>query len=199
VILLSRRVGPSEPPYRIFHAGASHDGDLQLGYKLVETAGAARAEAVVLERGSLSERDFKCVLGHATHVGLAPLGAPADEEEMALLASMGVPGVRFADADALPPSLLAGAAKAAWSMILSLRTASVDAAAAVLETCRRAGSGPVAFLAPDPRMMEAWRAALPACPIGLLAWPEDGHLVAGAHLIETTHRLPPVLSRRNRS
>ena len=199
MILLNRRVGPGEPPYRISHAGASHNGDLQLGYKLVETAGAAGAEGVVLERGALAERDFKCVLGHATHVGLTPLGAPANDVDVALLASMDVAGVRFADADALPPALLSRAAKTAWSMILSLRSASVDAAVAVFDACRRGGSGPVALLAPDPRMMEAWRAALPACPVGLLALPEDVHIAPGAHLIETTHRLPPALSRRNRS
>jgi sialic acid synthase SpsE len=199
VILLGRRIGPGEPPYRISHAGASHDGDLQLGYKLVETAGAAGAEGVVLARGALSERDFKCVLGHATHVGLTPLGAPQGHEDVVLLASMDVPGVRLVDADALPPGLLSGASRRAWTMILSLRSAEVSAAVAVFEACRRGGAGPLAFLAPDPRMMEAWSEALPTCPVGLLATPEDGHVADGAQLIETTHRLPPALSRRNRS
>lgn len=195
MIFLGRQVGPGEPSYRIAHAGASHDGDLQLGYKLVETAGAAGAAGVVLARGGLSERDFKCVLGHAGHVGLTPLGAPARDEDVALLASMEVPGVRLVDADALPPAFLAAVARRAWSLVLSLRSAEVGAAVAVFDACRRAGDGAVAFLAPDPRMMEAWREALPDCPVGLLAPPEDD----GAPLIETTHRLPPAFSRRNRS
>jgi sialic acid synthase SpsE len=195
VIFLGRRVGPGEPCYRISHAGASHDGDLQLGYKLVETAGAAGAESVVLARGALSERDFKCVLGYAGHVGLTPLGAPEGDEDIALLASMDVPGVRLVDADVLPPAFLATAARRVRSLVLSLRSAETGAAVAIFETCRRAGDGGVAFLAPDPRMMEAWREALPHCPVGLLAPPEDDD----APLIETSHRLPPALSRRNRS
>jgi sialic acid synthase SpsE len=194
VILLGRRVWPGEAPYRLSHAGASHDGDLQLGYKLVETAGAAGAQGVVLARGALSERDFKCVLGHAGHVGLAALGAPEGDEDLALLASMDVPGVRLADADMLPSAFLAGAAKRAWSMVLSLRNTEVGAAVTVFEACRVAGNHTVAFLAPDPRMMEAWREALPSCPVGLLAPPEDDRVP----LIETVHRLPPALSRRNR-
>lgn len=199
MIFLGRRVGPAEAPYRISHAGASHDGDLQLGYKLVETAGAAGAEGVVLERGALSERDFKCVLGHATHVGLTPLGAPRQEEDVALLASMDVPGLRLADADALPAAFLSAAARRGWPIILSLRNANVGSAMAVYDDCRRGGGGPLAFLAPDPRMMRAWSEALPTCPVGLLAAPEDGHVADGALLIETTHRLQPVFSRRNRS
>ncbi len=195
MIFLGRRIGPGEPPYRISHAGASHDGDLQLGYKLVETAGAAGAHGVVLARGALSERDFKCVLGQASHVGLAPLGAPEGDEDLALLASLDVPGVRLVDADSLPPTFLATAARKTWSLVLSLRSADVDTAVVTFDTCRRAGDGEVAFLAPDPRMMEAWREALPSCPVGLLAPPADD----GAPLIETIHRLPPALSRRNRS
>ena len=198
--VLGRVVGPGDPPYRIAHAGASHEGDLQLGYKLVETAGAAGADGVVLARGALSERDFKCVLGHATHVGVVPIGAPQTEGDLALLASMDLPGVRVAEADADVQGLLATAARRRWSLILSLRDPSVDAARALLEACRAAGDPALAFLAPDPRMMRAWREALPRCPVGLLAPPEGEAEAEGAHLVETTHRLPPALalSRRNR-
>lgn len=193
-----RRIGPREAPYRIADPGVSHGGDLQLGYKLVETAGAVGAEGIVLHRGALSTRDYKCILGHAAHVGLAALGAPAGEDDLALLVSMDVPGVRLADVDAGDPALLARAARTGRPLILSFRDATPDVVAVALETFRGEGRGAVALLAPDPRMMEAWRAAFPAYPVGLRIPPAgDGH-VAEANLIETPHRLPPTLSRRNR-
>jgi sialic acid synthase SpsE len=199
ISLDGRRIGPGEPPYRIADAGVAHTGDLQLGYKLVETAGASGAHAIVLERGTLSSRDFKCVLGHAGHIGLTPLGAPADEEDLSLLVSMDVPGLRVADVDVFPTALLERTARTARPMILSLGNATMDAAAAVVEACLRAGSGPLALLAPDPRMMEAWKVALPACAVGLLVPPGENPTVIGADLTETPHRLPSALSRRNRS
>jgi sialic acid synthase SpsE len=194
-----RLVGPGEPLYRIADAGAAHGGDLQLGYKLVETAGASGAHAIVLERGELSTRDFKCVLGHAGHIGLAPVGVPADEDDLALLVSMDVPGLRFADAEAVSPTLIECAARTERPMILSLRDATTRMAMSVVESCRSAGCGALALLASDPLMMEAWRVALPACTVGLRVPPGESPVVAGAEVTETRHRLPSALSRRNRS
>ena len=192
-----RRI-PGGTPYRIADLGAAHDGDLQLGYKLVETAGAAGADAVVVRRLGLSARDFKCVLGHAGHVGLAPLGAPDNEEDLALLESMDVPGLRLADVDAAAPGLLARAVEKGRPLILSFREATLDVATRIMEGARWVGSG-VALLVPDPRMMEAWRAAFPACPVGLRIPTEGlGQADAKADLVETAHRLPPAHSRRNR-
>jgi sialic acid synthase SpsE len=199
ITLGGRRIGPGEPLYLIADAGTAHAADLQLGYKLVETAGASGSHAIVLERGGLSTRDFKCVLGHAGHIGLAALGVPVDEEDLALLVSMDVPGLRVADADVSPPTLMDRAARTARPMILSFRNETVEIANGVVEACLRAGGGPLALLASDPRMMEAWRVALPACTVGLRVPPGESPVLAGAELTETLHRLPSALSRRNRS
>jgi N,N'-diacetyllegionaminate synthase len=41
-----RPVGKGQPCYVIAEAGVNHNGDVQLGYKLIETAGAAGADAI---------------------------------------------------------------------------------------------------------------------------------------------------------
>jgi sialic acid synthase SpsE len=199
ITLGGRRIGPGEPLYRIGNAGAAHAGDFQLGYKLVETAGASGCHSIALERGGLSTRDFKCVLGHASHIGLTPLGVPADEEDLALLVSMDVPGLGMADADAASPMLLESAARTARPMILSFRNETIEVATRIVEACLGAGGGPLALLASDPRMMEAWRVALPGCTVGLRVPPGESPVVAGAELTESLHRLPSALSRRKRS
>ena len=194
-----RPVGPGHAPYRLGAIGDSHGGDVQLGYTLVETAGAAGAEGVVLQRGALSERDFKCVLGHAGHVGVASLGVPRDEEDLALLDAMDVSALRLPDADTRPATLLDGVAQTRRPLILSLWDTEVGVARSVIEACRRARAGSIALLAPDPRMMRVWADALTGVPVGLLA---DRPTAAGAHaagacLIETEYRLSN-RPRRNR-
>jgi sialic acid synthase SpsE len=100
-------VGPGHPTYRIADAAAHHGGDVQLGYKLIETAGASGANAIVFDApypgGPLSERDFKSLLGHALYVGLPAFGTAADERQVAFLASLDVPAlvVRRLDSDGL--------------------------------------------------------------------------------------------------
>jgi N-acetylneuraminate synthase len=102
-LVAGRSVGPGHPPYRIADAAAEHDGDVQLGYKLIETAGATGADAIVFDgprpRGQLSERDFKSLLGHAQYVGLTAFGTAANEEQVAFLASLDVPAFVLARAD----------------------------------------------------------------------------------------------------
>jgi sialic acid synthase SpsE len=44
--IAGRRVGKGEPCYVIAEAGVNHNCDVQLGYKLIETAGAAGADAI---------------------------------------------------------------------------------------------------------------------------------------------------------
>jgi sialic acid synthase SpsE len=137
--------------------GAIGTTDVQLGYTLVETAGAGGAEGVVLQRGALSERDFKCVLGHAGHVGVAPLGVPRDEADLALLDAMDVSALRLPDADTRPPTLLAVVAQTRRPLILSLWDTEVDVARGVIEACQRAGADSIALLAPthDMRLQDA--------------------------------------------
>jgi sialic acid synthase SpsE len=90
-----RDIGPGQAVYRIADAGEQHQGDVQLGYKLIETAGGAGAHAVVFDApradGPLSERDFKSLLGHAQYVGLTAFGTAASERAVAFLASLDVP------------------------------------------------------------------------------------------------------------
>jgi sialic acid synthase SpsE len=97
-----REVGPGLPPYKIADAAAHHEGDVQLGYKLIETAGASGTDAIVFDAprpgGSLSERDFKSLLGHAYYVGLTAFGTASDAGQVSFLASLDTPAFVLADA-----------------------------------------------------------------------------------------------------
>jgi hypothetical protein len=98
-----RAVGPGQPTYRIADAAAHHGGDVQLGYKLIETAGAAGADAVVFHApgnpGALPEREFKSLLGQAQYVGLTAFGTAADPSQVGFLASLDVPALVVASGD----------------------------------------------------------------------------------------------------
>jgi sialic acid synthase SpsE len=57
--IAGRRVGVGEPCYVIAEAGVNHNCDVQLGYKLIETAGAAGADAIKFQNytaGRISTR-----------------------------------------------------------------------------------------------------------------------------------------------
>jgi sialic acid synthase SpsE len=57
--IAGRRVGKGEPCYVIAEAGVNHNCDVQLGYKLIETAGAAGADAIKFQSytaGKISTR-----------------------------------------------------------------------------------------------------------------------------------------------
>jgi sialic acid synthase SpsE len=194
-----RSIGPGQPPYKLAAVGTHHGGDSQLGYRLIETAGAKGADAVVLARGALSERDFKSVLGYAGHVGLTTIGAPGSAEDVRLLVSLAVPGLRIPEADVADPAVVQEAARASCPIVLSTRSPELEAARSVVEACRRAGAGPVALLAADASIMETWAVALPGVPVGFLgdwAAPQEN---AAACLIEWEHRLTDSsLSRRTR-
>jgi sialic acid synthase SpsE len=194
-----RSIGPGEPLYRLAAVGTHHGGDAQLGYRLIETAGAKSADAVVLARGALSERDFKSVLGHAGHVGLVALGAPCSVEDVRLLASLAVPGLRIPEADVADPAVVLEAARASCPIILSTRSPELEAALSAVEACRRAGAGPVALLAADASIMETWAVALPGVPVGFLGHFATRQENAAGCLIEWEHRLTDsILSRRTR-
>jgi sialic acid synthase SpsE len=195
----SRVVGPGQAPLRVAFVGETHGGDLQLGYRLVETAGACGAEAVALARGGLSERDFKCVLGQVGHVGLIAIGVVAVDDDLPLLDSMDVAGLRLAWDEA--SSSLRAAARTGRPLLLSLSRPTLDAVRSLIDAAHRVGSPSLALLAPDPSMMALWQTTWPTLPVGVVG---DGLLpgeLDGRHaaLIETGHRLPvAVIAGRNR-
>jgi len=58
-LINGRRVGKGEPCYVIAEAGVNHNCDVQLGYKLIETAGASGADAIKFQNyraGRISTR-----------------------------------------------------------------------------------------------------------------------------------------------
>jgi sialic acid synthase SpsE len=192
-------VGADQPTLRVAALGAAHAGDLQLGYRLVETAGAVGAEAVTLARGSLSERDFKCVLGQAGHVGLIAIGIVTSEGDLALLDSMDVLALRIAEAETSP--LVGPAARTGRALLLSLRDPGLQEARRVVEACRQEGAEGPALLGRDPSMMALWQATWPSMAVGLLGHGLSPEELEASHaaLIETEHRLPvPGTAGRNR-
>ena len=50
-----RTLGQGEPCYVIAEAGVNHNCDVQLGYKLIETAGAAGADAIKFQSYTASK------------------------------------------------------------------------------------------------------------------------------------------------
>jgi len=50
-----RAVGPGQPCYVVAEAGVNHNCDVQLGYKLIETAGAAGADAIKFQSYTASK------------------------------------------------------------------------------------------------------------------------------------------------
>jgi hypothetical protein len=194
-----RIVGAGHPPYRVAALGSAHRGDVQLGYRLVETAGASGAEAVTLARGDLSEGDFKCVLGQAGHIGLGAIGVVSSDGDLPLLDSMDVAGLRL-ECDGAAGAL-AAAARTGRPLLLSLRRPDFDAAQRLVEAARGEGCRQLALLARDASMMALWQTTWPSLPVGLLGdglRPEELD-ASHAALIETEHRLPvPSLAGRNR-
>jgi sialic acid synthase SpsE len=189
-----RGIGDGFPVLRAAALGGAHEGDLQLGYRLVETAGAAGAEAVVVARGALTERDFKCVLGHAGHVGLLVIGAVASTEDVPLLVSMDVDALRLEDAELSP--LLAPCAATGRPLVLSLSEEKEEAALRVFEACP---GGSTVLLLREPGIMASWQARWPEAAFGALGHRLRPEEPSRAALIETEHRLPvSLLAGRNR-
>jgi sialic acid synthase SpsE len=139
-LVAGRAVGPGQPAYRIADAAAHHDGDVQLGYKLIETAGRAGAHAITFQApgagGPLSERDFKSLLGHAQYVGLTAFGTADDDQQVSFLASLDVPAFVLARPD---PELLRAAA--ALGKPLFVLDADGTAAREAIEGLRAATGG----------------------------------------------------------
>ncbi len=195
----SRVLGSGQPPMRVASVGEAHGGDLQLGYRLVETAGASGAEAVALARGRLSERDFKCVLGQVGHVGLIAIGLVAADDDLPLLDSMDVAGLRLALDE--PSSSLRAAARTGRPLLLSLSRPTLDAVRNLIDAAQGVGSPSLALLAPDPSMMALWQTTWPTLPVGVVGDGLRPGELDGRHaaLIETGHRLPvPGIAGRNR-
>lgn len=140
-----RTIGRDQPAYVMALAGSAHEGDVQLGYKLIETAGRAGAEAIVFDVPSaasgggsrrLSERDFKALLGHAYHVRMTALGTPGDEAGVALLASLDIAAFVIDDSDV---ALLSSAARTGRPILVRNR-GSMETMAGAIETGRAAGN-----------------------------------------------------------
>jgi N,N'-diacetyllegionaminate synthase len=54
-VIAGRKVGKGQPCYVIAEAGVNHNCDVQLGYKLIETAGAAGADAIKFQSYTASK------------------------------------------------------------------------------------------------------------------------------------------------
>jgi sialic acid synthase SpsE len=196
--LAGRPLVPGGAPLRLAATGTAHGGDVQLGYRLVETAGAAGADAVVLERGPLSERDWKSLLGYPGHVGLIALAAPRVPDEVRLLEELDVRALRIRGAERAGRPVLERAAGSGRALVLSLDEPSLEAARDLVHGLGPEGVG-LAFLLPDASMMGRWSTALPGISLGVCVSGEAGEAVpVGATLIEFEHRLPAPRSSRRR-
>jgi sialic acid synthase SpsE len=203
-------VGKGHPCYVIAEAGVNHNCDVQLGYKLIETAGASGADAIKFQSykaskistrvaprywfepadpkgtqwdtfarlDTLSDRDFKSLLGHARHVGLTAFSTPFDDDAVDLLAGLDVPAFKIASADLTCHPLIERTARVGKPMILSTGTSTLAEVEEALEVCRNAGNDQVALLHctlkyPCPpeginlHMMEHLMRAFPEVPVGL--------------------------------
>jgi sialic acid synthase SpsE len=193
VAIGGRWIGRGLPVYLVAAAGSRHGGDIQLGFKLIETAGAAGADAILLQRGGLSEREVKSLFGHARHVGITALGMPSDDDDIDLLVSLDVPGLRLRCGGTRNRPLIERAARAGRPLLLCVEPGipAMDAAAELRE---RAGSAEVAILAEgEPELLVGLATGFPANPIGYAHGGDDGALgtalALGASLIEAPHDL----------
>jgi sialic acid synthase SpsE len=165
-----RELGPGLPPYRIADAADHHEGDVQLGYKLIETAGAAGVDAIVFDApgpgSTLSERDFKSLLGHAFYVGLTAFGTACDERQVAFLASLAVPA--FVLAGPGPEALLRDAASRGKPVFIHVEAAAMAGDPLQRPGLDAGGPGVVALCRHDPSsLIEA-----------------DGHVIMTRHTLE---------------
>jgi len=208
--IAGRMVGKGHPCYVIAEAGVNHNCDVQLGYKLIETAGASGADAIKFQSykaskistrvaprywfepadpkgtqwdtfarlDTLSDRDFKSLLGHARHVGLTAFSTPFDDDAVDLLAGLDVPAFKIASADLTCHPLIERTARVGKPMILSTGTSTLAEVEEALEVCLNAGNDQVALLHctlkyPCPpeginlHMMEHLMRAFPEVPVGL--------------------------------
>ena len=194
VAIDGRWIGKGLPIYLVAAAESRHGGDIQLGYKLIETAGAAGADAILLRRGALSEREVKSLFGHARQVGITALGEPCDEEDIDLLVSLDVPGLRLRFGGTPQRPSIEHALRAGRPIVLSFEPG-IPALHAAAELCARAGSAEVAILAEgEPELLAGLATLFPGKPIG---YTHAGHdsaalgtaLALGACLIEAPHDL----------
>lgn len=176
--IADRWLGHGHGCFVVALAGTGHQGDLQLGYKLIETAGAAGADAIELGRAGdqLSERDFKSLLGYARHVGLTAFSTPRDPGMLELLASLDVPAFRIELDGPTAWGLLEKAAGVGRPAILSTGTCGREEVEEALEICRRAGNEEVVLLAEaravpaegvDFARVDALLSAFPHVPAGV--------------------------------
>jgi hypothetical protein len=183
----SREIGAGRPLYVIALAGSGHGSDVQLGYKVIETTGAAGADAVVIDApGRLSARDFKSLLGQAQHVRMTALPMPTDGAGVDLMATLDVPGVVVRDGD---DELLRRAASIGRPIVVWSRGPRA-ACARALQICTQAGNHDAALLY-DGGDAETIR-ALHEGPIGVVARDEGERALAdslGASIVARAYAL----------
>jgi sialic acid synthase SpsE len=203
--IAGRAIGSPQPLYVVADAGYEHQGDVQLGYKLIETAGAAGADAVLFsrrraDRDPLSARDFKSLLGHAQSVRMTALAAAFDEEALELLATLDVAAIEI-PLDASPrPRVLEKAARLGRPLLLVVNAASAPALSSELALCRSAGAGPIAILYDlagaglddaTPATL-ALAGAAEGAPVGVIApgaLGDRGRWPATVSIVQTSHSL----------
>jgi sialic acid synthase SpsE len=192
-----RRIGADSTPYVVADAGLRHEGDVQLGYKLVETAGAAGAHAVLFHRGSedgrpdpLSARDFKSLIGHAHYVRLTVLGMPWDEAAVDLLASLDLPAYEVSAAPARN-ALLERTARLGRPLLLLASGLEIADVADAVAASRRAGNETLALLAGTSSERQAFVRRFPDVLVGLA-----GDREAGVALVQRKHALEDPVRRR---
>jgi hypothetical protein len=175
-----RRIGPGARCYVVADAGRRHGGDVQLGYKLIEIAGAAGADAIGFDRGgqgteALPDRDFKALVGHARFVGLTLIAAPGDLPAFELVASLDPDAIRLSLGDARAAELLPRAEALGRPLLLR---------------CGRAPaipSGPAILLGGSTDEMRRLAAVRAGGVVGVEGDPDEllRAAAAGAHLVQT--------------
>lgn len=205
-----RLIGPDQPAFIIAEAGVNHNGDLELGRRLIREAKRAGADAIKFQSykaeklstrtaprywvepedpdgsqfdtfaklDSFGETEHRALFAYARERDLLCFSAPFDDEAVAMLDALDVPGFKIASADLTDHPLLQTVALRQKPVILSTGLANIAEIAEAMEVIRAEGNDQIILLHctlqypcdaenANLRMMQHMKQAFPNTPIGL--------------------------------
>ena len=205
-----RLIGPGHPAFVIAEAGVNHNGDLELGRRLVREAREAGADAIKFQSykaaklstrtaprywvepedpdgsqfdtfaklDSFGETEHRALFDYAREQDLLCFSAPFDDDAVAMLDRLNVPGFKIASADLTDHPLLRTVAERQKPVILSTGLATIAEIGEAVEVVHAEGNDQVILLhctlqyPCDPenanlRMMQHLMEAFPNVIIGL--------------------------------
>jgi len=160
-----RALGPERPPFIVAEIGMNHNGDLQLGKEMIQSAAEAGADAVKFQsfqtdqflseaiknreqyrEYELSRQDHESLISEARHNNITFFSTPFDKVSVDLLDELDVPCFKIASADITNLPLIKDIAERQKPVLLSTGYSTMSEVATAVERIRDVGGAQLILL-----------------------------------------------------